>query len=132
MNFMTFKNEVMNYESYKKSLKLLNEEMESIIYRYGGVKGVSYDKVSVSGDPHSRERMLLEMGDKLEEIEREIDHTQIKVQDIERNIAKLPEDIQEIVKLLYIERYTLNYVGQLCGYSHNGIWARVKREVEKI
>lgn len=132
MKFMTFKNEVMNYESYKHSLSKLEEEREMILYRYGGVKGIAYDRTSGNSDPHSREKLLLEMGEKLNEIEREIDHTMIKIEDIERNISKLPEDIQEMVKMLYIKRYPLTYVGQLNGYSYNGIWHKVKREVEKI
>lgn len=132
MNFNTFKNEVSNYVSYRRSLKHLEEERDDILYQYGGAKGIAYDRISGSGDPHSRERMLLEMSEKLEEIERAIDHTQIKIDDIERYMSKLPDDIREMATMLYVEKHTLRYVGMVNGYSYNGIYQKVKREVEKI
>lgn len=130
MNFEIFKNELLNYNAYRRSLHNLQEEADSIIYQYGGVKGVSFDRIPGSSLP--KDSVLLEMSEKLEDIERAIDHTQIKIQDIERNLAKLPEDIREMCILLYVKRYPLRYVGELNGYSHTGLRMKIVRAIERI
>lgn len=130
MNFKVFQNEVRNLKQYERSIIALESKKEDIIYKYGGVHGVSFDRVaSTSGD---RQGALLKMGEELEEIEREIDHTQLKIEDIRRNLGKLPEEIRNLAMLLYYDNLPLRYVGRMVGYSYNGVYQLVKREVEKI
>lgn len=130
MNFKVFQNEVRNLKQYERSIITLEAKKEDIIYKYGGVHGVSFDRItSTSGD---RQGALLKMGEELEEIEREIDHTQLKIEDIRRNLSKLPEEIRNLAMLLYYDNLPLRYVGRMVGYSYNGVYQLVKREVEKI
>lgn len=130
MNFKTFQNELRNLKSYENSILILEQKKEEIIYKYGGVHGVSFDRVASTGG--DRQGALLKMGEELEEVEREIDHTMMKIDDIKRNLSKLPEDIQTIAMSLYYHNMPLRMVGRMVGYSYNGVYQLVKREVEKI
>lgn len=130
MDFNIFKNELMNYTRYQKSLDRLRDRLEQIYYQYGGAKGVSFDRIP--GSPREKDALLLEMSEKVEEVEREMDHTQIKIEDIERNLSKLPEDIRQMCLMLYVNRLPLRYVGELNGYSHTGLRLKIIREVERI
>lgn len=129
MNYRTFKNEVSNLKRYEQSKKELEEKIEDIIYRYGGVKGLSYSDVKIASNKEDR---LIEMSEKLEESQRELDWTIYTINRIKGNIAKLPSDTQEMVKLLFINERSYYYVGTIYNYTANGIYQKVKREIEKI
>lgn len=129
MNYRTFKNEVSNLKRYEQSKRELEEKIEDIIYRYGGVKGLSYSDVKITSNKEDR---LIEMSEKLEEPQRELDWTIYTINRIKRNIAKLPSDTQEMVKLLFINERSYYYVGAIYNYTANGIYQKVKREIEKI
>lgn len=129
MNYRTFKNEVSNLKRYEQSKKELEEKIEDIIYRYGGVKGLSYSDVKIT---FNKEDRLIEMSEKLEEPQRELDWTIYTINRIKRNIAKLPNDTQEMVIKLFIEDHTFYNVGTIFGYTEGGVYRKVKRDIEKI
>lgn len=132
MEYQTFKNEMLNYKRYKKSINELEQKIDDIIYHYCGVRAIRYDKESVSFNEQISNEMFHKMSEALQEPQKELDFTIRAIQRIEHNLSKLPKEVQEMAKMLYIDRYPLIYVGAAFGYSHNGVYQKIKREVEKI
>ena len=132
MDFKIFQNELKNYNKYKKSIRQLEEKIDDICYKYCGVRGVSFDRQITTPNPSLTETKLIKMSIELEEPQRELDHTLLKIQDIERNLSKLPNNIREMALMLYADGYSYHYVGVLNGYSHNGVYKLMRREIEKI
>lgn len=132
MEYKRFKNELSNYRSYQKSLIKIDEEIENIIYEMTGVKAIRYDKQPLSFNPELSADMRDKLSKRLEEKESEKDHTLMKLQDIDRNLAKLPDDIKIICTMLFVDNMSFNKVGRIVGYSNNGLWHRIRKEIEKI
>lgn len=132
MDYKIFQNELKNYNQYKKSVREIEQKIDDICYKYCGVKGISYERVPSTPNPNLTQAKLIKMSIELEEPQRELDHTLMKIQDIERNLAKLPQKVREMALMLYADGYSYHYVGRLNGYSHNGIYQMMKREIEKI
>lgn len=132
MEYKRFKNELSNYRSYQKSLIKIDEEIENIIYEMTGVKAIRYDKQPLSFNPELSADMRDKLSRMLEEKESEKDHTLMKIQDIDRNLAKLPDDIRELCIMLFADGMTFIEVGNRVGYSDNALWHRIRKEIEKI
>lgn len=132
MNYEVFKNELKNLKAYYKSKKEIETELEVLWYDLTGVKGVRFDIEHVSYNPSLAEQMKLEMLDKIEEKNKELDYTILAIDRYESNLKALPSEIREWVKQILIEGKTYREMGKKVGYSANGIYQRIKREVERI
>lgn len=132
MEYQTFKNEMLNYNRYKKRQRELEEQIDDIIYQFCGVKAIRYDREPSSYNPYLSEQARLKMSELLEKPQKELDFIKLAINRINENLNKLPKDIQEMARLLFIEGHTLHYVGVINNYSYNGIYQKLKREVEKI
>lgn len=131
MKYKTFKNETSNLKDYIEEQDNLVYLMEELIYLYTGVKGVSYDGVHINATQHANDERLLALSEKLTPYQKRLDDVTKKINEIESNIVKLPEDTQRMVRLLFVEGHTFKYVGKMCGYSDNAVYHKVRREVEK-
>lgn len=132
MNFDTFKHELSNLNSYRKSLKKIEEEMEDIIYQFAGVKGIRYDREPSMRNIRLAESVKLKMTEALKEPQREYDFTLMMIQRIERNLSLLPQDTRDMCVMHYVDRMPLVYVGDAYGYTPSGAIRKMQREVEKI
>ena len=132
MDYKTFKNELSNYRAYQKSLIQINDEIELIVYEMTGVKGIRYDKQPMSFNPYLTAETRERLSHRLDEWECKLDHTLMKINDIERDLAKLPDDIRELCIMIFADGMTFIEVGNKVGYSDNALWHRIRKEVEKI
>ena len=132
MDYQTFKNEMLNYRAYKRSIDELNEKIEILWYEMTGVKGISYDKQPTSYNPIIAEEVRSKYSEQIEELNLALDHTLIKIQDIEKHLGMLPVQTQTICKLLFMERLSYRTVGMTYGYTDQGLRKRIIREVEKL
>ena len=132
MDYKTFKNEISNLKAYYRSLKEISNEIEKLNYDLAGVKGVRFDRQPASYNPAMRENYRLELIEKIEAAERELDYTQLAVKRYEANLNRLPKEIRHAVKQIFIEGKTFAEVGKNMGYSDHGLHNRIKKEIEKI
>lgn len=132
MDYQTFKNETSNLKAYYKSIRELEEERERLFYELTGVKGIQYDKQPSSYNQEMSESYRLELIEKIEQTEKEIAYTMQTIERYEKRISRLPSDIREIVDLLFIHGKTFKEVGEMTGYSDNGLHYRIKKEIEKL
>ena len=132
MDYKTFKNELENYYKYLKSVEKIKEEIEDIIYEMTGVKGIRYDKEPTSFNPQLSNERILDLIDKKEEKEIELDYTIASIRYIERKLSKLDKEDKEICLKIISEGISAEKVRREVGYSKSGIWKRIKRELTGI
>ena len=136
----------MKYELFVLQMKMLQQlrdvkkdleqEIENIYYQYGGVHGVRYDKQLSTSNPYSSDERLLMLSEKLIEPQKELEKIIYAISQIEPQVMKdldaLDDDIRNVCELIYFQNKTYDEVGRLVGYSTNGLWYRVKKEIQKI
>ena len=136
----------MKYELFVLQMKMLKElreskedlerEIEDIYYQYGGVHAVRYDKQSGTSNPYSSDQRLLALSEKLVEPQKELEKIVFAINQLEPQIMsdlnKLDEDIRNVCELIYLKNKTYDEVGRMVGYSTNGLWYKVKKEIQKI
>ena len=132
MNFETFMHEVSCLKAYRRSLKEIQERIDDIIYQYAGVRGIRYDKeLSVRNIAMTEERMLA-MAEALKEPEAEYDFTVLAIARIERNVKRLPKEVQDMVKMRYIDGHSLINSAAAFNYSPSGLYLHIRAAVEKL
>lgn len=131
MNYRTFTANLSRLDDYRKSLDSIKEELDLILYEMTGVKGISYDKLPSSYNPSLTALKSLEMVEKYNEKQQEFDFTLMAIQQVEIVLARMPSDLAEMLKEVFVKGMTYKAVGMKYGYSDHGMWQMLKRETEK-
>lgn len=131
MNYTIFNNELRNYRSYQREVSNIREQIDVLMYQLRGVKGIRYDKEMGSWNPGALERYRLDLLDKIEEKEQELDFTMLAIQTFERKLNRLPKNVKKIC-LQIADGKTYEQIANDIGYSVGGLWLMIKREVEKV
>ena len=132
MNYNEFVDRMETYKAYKQSQDQLEAELEAIWYEMAGVKAVRYDKQPATFNPSIVAEIRSNYSEQVEEKQKELDATISAIWLIEKDLNRLPDDIQMICHWKYIDHLTFEQIGKIMGYSGNAIWNRLKKEVEKI
>jgi DNA-directed RNA polymerase specialized sigma subunit len=132
MDYKTFKNEISNYQAYMRSADEIKTELDLLWYELTGVKGIQYNKQPSSYNQELSESYRLELLDRIENKEKELDFTIMAIERYESELGRLPSDIRELVEQIFINGKTFAEVGKKVGYSDNGLHYKIKKEVEKI
>lgn len=131
MNYRTFTANLSRLDDYRKSLDSIKEELDLILYEMTGVKGISYDKLPSSYNPSLTALKSLEMVEKYNEKQQEFDFTLMAIQQVEIVLARMPSELAEMLKEIFVKGMTYKAVGMKYGYSDHGMWQMLKRETEK-
>lgn len=132
MDYKTFKNEISNIKAYTKSISDIKTELELLWYELTGVKGIQYNKQPSSYNPELNESYRLELLDRIESKEKELDFTYLAIERYRANLDRLPSDIRWIVEQIFIDNKTFAEIGKTVGYSDRGLHYKVKKEIEKL
>ena len=132
MNYATFKNELRNLYAYERDLARLNEKIEDLTYLMTGVKGINYSKIPGSANPEVSEEKRLELIEQMEELQTEKKRLQLNIGHIYSTLSRLEERDREAMMQIIVKRVNAEVVAGQNGYSRSGIWARIKREIEKL
>ena len=132
MDYKAFKNELENYYKHLKNKDKIKEEIENILYEMTGVKGIRYDKEPSGYNPELSAEKKLELIERKEEKEIELEYTIASIHFIEMKLKKLPEDDRRICLKIISEGVSAEKVRREVGYSKSGIWKRIKRELTGI
>ena len=131
MDYKVFTSNLANLKRLKESEESLKTQLDLIIYDLGGVKGVHYDSVMVHGNPSEIEEKRLELIDKYNEKEKELEFTKLAIMQTEETLNRMPKTLREMLVEIYVDGKTFKNVGMIHGYSDNGLWHWMKRETEK-
>ena len=132
MDYRGSKNELGNYYQNLKHIDELKEEIELILYEMTGVKGIRYDKEPTSYNPELSAEKRLDLIDRKEEKEIELEYMTASVKYIEMKLSKLSKEDKEICLKIISEGVSAEKVRREVGYSKSGIWKRIKRELQGI
>lgn len=132
MDYQTFKNEISNYQSYQRQIIKLEDKLDVLMYRMTGVSGVNNEKVRVSYNPQLSSERLLEMIEEKERLENEIKRLKMNIESTDKKLSVMnPVDKEMCIDVL-ARKISVDIVADRLGYSRQGIWARIKREIEKL
>lgn len=132
MNYATFKNELRNLYSYERELNKINSSIADLRYVMTGVKGIDYSKTPASPNPEVVAEKRLDLIEQLEELETEKQRLTLNIKHIYTTLSKLNGNDMEIVMEIIVKKVNAEKVAIENGYSRSGIWARIKREIEKL
>lgn len=140
--------EVSSLAAYKTKVQALKQELEKVEYLlYEKIKNpndydiVGYDsngetiraaKIGSSVNKEQKDDYREELDDKRNELERKIERLNKKISDVETEIASLPEPLQTMTKLKYIDKLSYSAIASKCymnretcrRYLNNGLSKR--------
>ena len=131
MTFETFTAGLSNLKEYKHTLIKIESDLSLILYEMTGVKGISYDKQPASYNPSLTEQKRLEMVERYNDKQKEYDFTLLSIQQIEKTLSRMPQDLQIMLSEKFINGMTYEEIAKIHGYSANGMWHFIRRETEK-
>ena len=131
MDYKVFTANLTNLKRLKESEESLKSQLDLIIYDLGGVKGIHYDSVMVHGNPSVIEEKRLELIDKYNEKEKELEFTKLAIAQTEDVLGRMPSMLREMLIEVFVHGKTYRAVGEMFGYSYFGLWKYIKRETEK-
>jgi len=131
MDYKVFTSNLANLKRLKDSEESLKSQLDLILYDLGGVKGVHYDSVNIHGNPSVIEEKRLELYDKYNEKEKELEFTKLAIMQTEDVLNRMPKTLREMLIEVFVYGKTYRAVGEKYGYSYNGAWHYIKRETER-
>ncbi len=132
MDYKTFKNELRNLYSYERELKKIDASIEDLSYLMTGVRGINYSKTPSSPNPEVVAEHRLDMIEDMEGLLAEKQRLTLNITHIYATLSKLNDTDKEIVMQIIVKKVNAEKVANEKGYSRSGIWARIKREIEKL
>ena len=85
----------------------------------------------VHGNPSAIEEKRLELIDKYNEKEKELEFTKLAIAQTEDVLGRMPSMLRDMLVEVFVNGKTYRSVGEKYGYSYNGAWHFIKRETEK-
>lgn len=128
----TFKKILGNYRNYLIDINTIKEEIDCLWYELSGVKAINYNKQPSSFNPSLSAMKKLELLDKLEDKQLELEVTQKSIILIERKLSKLSKEDKEVCVRILCDKESNEKVGMEKGYSHNAMWKKVRKALEKV
>lgn len=132
MNYATFKNELRNLYSYERELKKVDASIEDLSYLMTGVRGINYSKTPTSPNPEVVAEHRLDMIEDMEALLAEKQRLTLNITHIYATLSKLDDADREAMIEILVKKVNAEKVAEERGYSRSGIWARIKREIEKL
>lgn len=131
MNYKIFTFQLKQYAANKEMADKARSELEDILYEMTGVKGVRFDTIPSSYNPHLAELRKLELIEMREEKENELKYLEASIRSVDMIKQRMPRKLWLMCYDKFAKDMTYKAVGQKYGYSDNGLWHLMKREVEK-
>lgn len=131
MEYRVFTSMLANRERIIKSIAELKVRLEVAEYNETGVKGVSFDNIPMSHNPSLSALKRLDMVEKVDELKREINFLSQMIEETEVILARMPEELQNMLIEKFVKGKTYEELGLKYGYSHTGIQYRIRTETEK-
>lgn len=131
MDYRVFTSNLANLGKIRKDIESVKTKLEVAEYDETGVKGVSFDSMPLSHNPSVTALKRLEMVEKVDELTRELYFLCLMIEETERVLNRMPEDLKCMLEDIFIKGMTYRAVGEKYGYSDAGLWMFVKRETEK-
>ena len=131
MDYRTFTTNLSNYNRYKEDLTKVETELEQIFYLLRGVKGVGYSDNTKSTNESQKALNWLTLDEKYNLKLREKEFILQAISQVENILERMPEELRNMLIKVYVDGWTFRKLGEQYGYSYNGMWQYLRREVER-
>lgn len=135
MKYELFKQQMTFYKALLEAKEDVEKEIDRLCYIYCGVKGIRYDLEKTSRSYSKDDKHIL-LNEALKEPEDELKKIEDAISKLEpvvyNDLDKLPDDVRLAAVMKFWKRKTYKEIGKIMGYTDNGIWHKIRREVEKI
>ena len=131
MDYKIFTSNLANLQRYRNMKRELEEKLDLMVYEETGVKGISYDRMPVSHNPTMASIRRLDMVEKVDQICRELNFIALAIEEVENIMSRMPDELQKMLKEIFVQGETYRKVGMEHGYSDSGFWHYLKRETER-
>ena len=131
-NVQAFKNELRNYNYYRKEKNKIKEKINLEYYNLSNLKGVNPNKQPGTTNQeylHERRNEVYERITELKEKEKEY---AIKIKAIEKILNKIPEKNRKIITELFIEKKDANKICEKYYISKSTLYYRVDTWIGKF
>lgn len=124
-----FKNELRNYRYYIGRAAELEDAIESLYDRLGGVRGVDPSKEPAHVLPNKE--MEWKIRDDITRLDLKLTNLRNKIAEINEILGRIEEPIRTALKLVYIESNKVIMVAGMMYLSPSGLVKRMNREIKK-
>ena len=124
-----FKNELRNYRYYIGRAAELEDAIESLYDRLGGVRGVDPSKEPAHVLPNKE--MEWKIRDDITRLDLKLTNLRNKIAEIDEILGRIEEPIRTALKLVYIESNKVIMVASMMYLSPSGLVKRMNREIKK-
>ena len=117
-------NELQKLNKWKFSIAQMESELETLTAEYASIKATNYDKMPSGSGENIQEEKLITLITRKDELEANLKFTRMKVADIERLLAQLPDDEHRIITRMVVnqEHYAAESLAEELGYESRHIF----------
>ena len=124
-----FKNELRNYTYYCSRIATLENSIEYLYDRLGGVRGIDPSKEPTHAMPNKE--LEYKLRDDISHLESKLATYTMKKNSVDEILNKMEIDVCDAVKKVYIKGEHIEKIARLMYLSHNGLAKRMNRAICK-
>ena len=124
-----FKNELRNYEIYRKEIRELTEDIELLYDRLGGVRGIDPSKEPLHTLPNKDYEFALR--NKISVLEAQKGIRAMKVKQIDEILDRIETSLKTALIAIYAKGKTLDSQAMAMEISPSGLLKRMNRAIEE-
>ena len=124
-----FKNELRNYNYYLSQIVSLENSIEFLYDRLGGVRGVDPSKEPTHSLPNKE--LEYKLRDDIERLERKKASVEAKAKEIDRTLSFMEEEIRYAIMCVYANGKQVKYMSDKMYLSPSGLVLRMNKAIER-
>jgi len=124
-----FKNRLRYYSYLAQEIKSLEEEIEELYERLGGVRGVDPSKEPLHTVPNKE--LEYKIRDIISKLDRDLSRKKGEKEEIDRILGKMETSLRTAVISVYVDGKTIASVASKMYLSHTGLMKRMNMEIKK-
>ena len=122
-----FKNELRNYTYYCSRIVTLENSIEYLYDRLGGVRGIDPSKEPTHAMPNKD--LEYKIRDDISHLEAKLATYRIKTESVDEILGRMDLEICEAIKKVYVKGDHIEKVARAMYLSHNGLAKRMNRAI---
>lgn len=123
-----FKNELRNYTFLLHEIVTLENSIESIFDRLGGVRGIDPSKEPLHSLPDKD--LEYKLRDDIEKLEAKLRLRRGEKEHIDLILSRIESPLREAIFDIYVMGKRFDNVAYDVAYSHNGLYKRINKVIE--
>lgn len=123
-----FRRELKSYKTYKRYIAEMSEELYVLEHKLIGLKGTRFDAMPSGTSKHDNRLHLIE---KKDEIEKRMSVYVALVDNVDKRLARLTQEEQDILKLVYMENVSIRKIARTYYKSEPSMFRWINRMLKK-